>query len=182
VARRTTCPASAGKQWYAAAEAGLRRLQEHCRQAFVCGFSMGATGLLRQVMTWYYPLAKANFADPAVRTAVLDRAPAADLDDPTVVAQIRREAKVPVGSLYEMVRLQQAARRDLRRVSAPALIMQGRNDQTVDPRSAAELAACLDASTPFRRPAAAARIRGRNWAIYNSILKTVAGIVHVQGG
>lgn len=99
------------------------------------------TGLLRHVMPWYYPLAKADFSDPAVRASVLDRAPEANLDDPAVVDQIRRAARVPVGSLYELARLQDQARRDLRHVQAPTLIMQGRNDQTVDPRSAKDVAA-----------------------------------------
>ena len=101
------------------------------------------TGLLKHVMPWYYPLARANFADPAVRAAVLERAPQAQLDDPEVVAAIRREAKVPLGSLYELARLQRAARRDLPRVRVPALIMQGRRDQTVDPRAAEMVARAI---------------------------------------
>lgn len=101
------------------------------------------TGLLKHLMPWYYPLARANFADPAVRAAVLERAPEAQLDDPEVVAAIRREAKVPVGSLYELARLQRATRRELPRVRVPALIMQGRRDQTVDPRSAEMVARAI---------------------------------------
>lgn len=93
-------------------------------------------GLLQYVMPWYYPLARANFNNPAVRAAVLERAPEAKLDDPAVVAAIRREAKVPVGSLYQLYRLQRAAQRDLPHIDVPTLIMQGRRDQTVDPRSA----------------------------------------------
>ncbi|KPV39887.1 alpha/beta hydrolase, partial [Kouleothrix aurantiaca] len=101
------------------------------------------TGLLKHVMPWYYPLARANFADPAVRAAVLERAPEAQLDDPEVVAAIRREAKVPVGSLYELARLQRATSRELPRVRVPALIMQGRRDQTVEPRSAEMVARAI---------------------------------------
>lgn len=93
-------------------------------------------GLIQHVMPWYYPLAKANFADPAVRAVVLERAPDTNLDDPAVVEAIRREAKVPIGSLYQLARLQRAVASDLRHVSVPTLIMQGRRDQTVDPRSA----------------------------------------------
>jgi carboxylesterase len=92
-------------------------------------------------MPWYYPLARANFASPAVRAAVLERAPEANLDDPAVVEQIRREAKVPVGSLYQLARLQRQACGDLALVRLPTLIMQGRNDQTVNPRSALDVAA-----------------------------------------
>jgi carboxylesterase len=105
------------------------------------GSLLPSTGLLRHVLPWYYPLARANFANPAVRAAVLERAPEANLDDPAVVEQIRREAKVSVGSLYELARLQRQVRGELARVRVPTLIMQGRNDQTVSPRSAIEVAA-----------------------------------------
>jgi carboxylesterase len=113
------------------------------------GGLLPVTGLLRHVLPWYYPLAKANFANPAVRTAVLARAPEANLDDPAVVEQIRREAKVPVGSLYELARLQSQSRRDLPHVRTPTLIMQGRADQTVEPRSADDVAAGI--SSPDRQ-------------------------------
>jgi len=104
------------------------------------GALLRLAGPLQHVMPWYYPLARANFANPAVRAAVLEHAPEADLDDPAVVAEIRRAAKVPVGSLFELARLQSQAYQDLARVRVPTLIMQGRNDQTVDPRSAIEVA------------------------------------------
>lgn len=100
------------------------------------GALLPLAGLLQHVVPWYYPLARANFADPAVRAAVLERAPDANLDDPAVVEALRREARVPIGSLYQLARLQRAARRDMARVAAPTLIMQGRLDTTVDPRSA----------------------------------------------
>jgi carboxylesterase len=105
------------------------------------GSLLPATRLLRHIIPWYYPLARANFASPAVRAAVLERAPEANLDDSAVVEQIRREAKVPVGSLYELARLQRQVRSDLALVRLPTLLMQGRNDETVDPRSAIEVAA-----------------------------------------
>lgn len=105
------------------------------------GSLLRLAGMLQYIMPWYYPLARANFADPAVRAAVLERAPDADLDDPAVVAAIRREARVPIGSLYQLWLLQRAAHSDLPYVTIPTLIMQGRLDQSVDPRSAIEVAA-----------------------------------------
>ena len=104
------------------------------------GALLPVAGLLQHVMPWYYPLARANFGDPAVRAAVLARAPDANLDDPAVVAGIRKAARVPIGSLYQLARLQRAVVRDLPRVQLPTLIMQGRRDETVDPQSAALVA------------------------------------------
>ncbi|MBC8163343.1 MAG: alpha/beta fold hydrolase [Roseiflexaceae bacterium] len=92
-----------------------------------------------RIQPWYYPLRHANFGDPAVRAAVLGFAPEIDLDDPAVVAQVRQAARVPIGSIYEMVRLQRRARRDLPHIHAPALVMQGRADLTVNPASAKQV-------------------------------------------
>ncbi len=98
------------------------------------------TGVLRLVMPWFRPLERADFSDPRVRAQVLQRVPGLDLDDPQVVARVRQEARIPVGSLYELVRLQAQARRELSRVTAPLLLMQGRRDTVVQPRSAEEVA------------------------------------------
>lgn len=89
-----------------------------------------------RVQPWYYPLARADFSKPAVREAIRGFVPDADLDDPQVVEAIRKNAKVPIGSIYELVRLQRRARRDMPHVGAPALIMQGKLDRTVYPASA----------------------------------------------
>lgn len=96
------------------------------------------TGLAKYVMPWFYPLRRANFNDPAVQRSIRQWAPNANLDDPQTVALIRREARIPVGSLHELVKLQRQARRDLPSVTAPILLLQGRHDQVVDLRWADE--------------------------------------------
>ncbi|GAB4201967.1 MAG: alpha/beta fold hydrolase [Roseiflexaceae bacterium] len=98
------------------------------------------TGVLRLVMPWFRPLERADFSDPRVRAQVLARVPGLDLDDPEVVARVRQEARLPVGSLYEIVRLQGQVRRELARVTVPLLLMQGRRDTVVQPRSVEEVA------------------------------------------
>lgn len=105
------------------------------------GRLLHATGLLKHVKPWFNPLANADFSSPEVRAAVREHAPHADLDDPAVVEQVRQAARVPVASLHELARLQSEVWRNLRRITAPTLIMQGRHDRTVDPRSATEVAA-----------------------------------------
>lgn len=91
-----------------------------------------------RIRPWYYPLAKADFTSPAVQAAVRGFVPDIRFDDPAVLETLRREAKVPVGSIYELVRLQRRARRDLRHITAPALVMQGRRDRTLNPAGAEE--------------------------------------------
>lgn len=92
-----------------------------------------------RLVPWYYPLARANFSSPAVREAVRGFVPDADLDDPATIEALRKNARVPIASIYELVRLQRRARRDLPHITAPALIMHGRRDRTVYPASSQEV-------------------------------------------
>jgi carboxylesterase len=99
---------------------------------------LALVGVAKYVLPYFYPLERANFADPQLRAIILDRSPGLDLDDPTVVAEIRRRVRYPLATLHELTLLQNQARRDLARISAPTLIVQGRADETVVPTSAAE--------------------------------------------
>jgi carboxylesterase len=56
------------------------------------------------------------------------------------VARLRREVRIPLGSIHELVQLRDAVERDLPKVTAPILLMQGRNDTTVEPRSIDDVA------------------------------------------
>jgi carboxylesterase len=107
---------------------------------FYGGLQMRLTGIVKHVMPWFYPLEKADFANPMVRAGVLERMPDADLDDQDFVARLRREVRIPLSSIHELVQLRDAVERDLSRVTAPVLLMQGRNDTTVEPRSVDEVA------------------------------------------
>lgn len=94
------------------------------------------TDIAGRIQPWYYPLARADFSNPSVQAAVRGFVPDADFSDAEMIAAMRKNAKVPIGSIYELVRLQHRARRDLPHVTAPTLIMQGRLDRTVNPISA----------------------------------------------
>ncbi|HEU5014748.1 MAG TPA: alpha/beta fold hydrolase [Roseiflexaceae bacterium] len=95
---------------------------------------MALTGMLKYVMPWFYPFKKANFNDPQVVQGIRQWLPDADLNDPKTVADIRREARIPVASIYELVKLQRRVQRELPRVCVPVLLMQGRRDEVVDTR------------------------------------------------
>lgn len=95
---------------------------------------MALTGMLKYVMPWFYPFKQANFNDPQVRQGVRQWLPDADLSDPATVASIRREARIPVASIYELVKLQRHVQHELPRVLVPVLLMQGRRDEVVDMR------------------------------------------------
>jgi carboxylesterase len=74
-----------------------------------------------------------------LRALLRNRVPDANLDDPLVCEQLRRMVRVPLEAVHQLTLVQRSARRLLPRVTAPTLIVQGRNDQTVDPRSAEQI-------------------------------------------
>jgi carboxylesterase len=96
--------------------------------------------LVRQVLPWYYPFARANFASPAVRAELLARAPeGTDLDDPSVQAHIRRSVKISIPAIDELRQCLAAAHRALPTIQTPALVMQGRNDTVAAAHSATKI-------------------------------------------
>ncbi|MFQ3631415.1 alpha/beta hydrolase [Roseiflexus sp.] len=97
------------------------------------------SGIARYAVSWYYPFAGADFNDPTLRALVHRRAPDADLDDPAVCEQLRRTVRVPLAAIHQLTLLQRQARHVLPRVTAPTLVVQGRDDATVDPRSAEQV-------------------------------------------
>jgi carboxylesterase len=97
------------------------------------------SSIARYAISWYYPLAGADFKDPALRALIRNRAPDANLDDPVVCEQLRRTVRVPLEAIHQLTRLQRYARHVLPRVIAPTLVVQGRDDTTVDPRSAVQV-------------------------------------------
>ncbi|NNJ09497.1 alpha/beta fold hydrolase [Chloroflexales bacterium ZM16-3] len=93
------------------------------------GWPVHTLALGRHVMPWYYPLAKASFADPELRAQIMRRAPDADIDDPQVQSRLRGEVRISIAALDELRMALIHARRALRRVRAPILVMHGRADE-----------------------------------------------------
>lgn len=104
------------------------------------------SGIARHAISWYYPFAGADFNDPTLRALIRQRVPDADLDDPLVCEQLRRMVRVPLAAIYQLTLLQRYARHALPRVTAPTLVVQGRDDATVDPRSAEQVARSIGAT------------------------------------
>lgn len=103
------------------------------------GWPLKTLGLARFAVPWFYPLRYANFNDPLIRADIQEKAGQIDLNDPAVVDQIRKSVRIPTGAIYELVRLGVRVRRELPSITTPALILQGRRDETVMPISAQQL-------------------------------------------
>lgn len=58
------------------------------------------SGIARYAISWYYPFAGADFTDPTLRALIRNRAPDADLDDPSVCEQLRRTVRVPLAAIH----------------------------------------------------------------------------------
>jgi carboxylesterase len=140
--------------WADAVEQAYRALKRRCSKVFVCGGSMG--GLLTLYLAQRHPeisgivpMAPAIFtADWRVGLAWLIKYfvhfrpsdPACDgddLTDPEAGSRYLWSYKgTPIAAVEQLVLLQHAVRRDLRKIAMPALIFQGTRDKSVKPESA----------------------------------------------
>ena len=93
----------------------------------------------KYLVRWWYPLAQADFSDPLVRARMAQRSPGSNLDDPEVQNHIRRSVRIPTAGIDHFFRLTRRARRLIRTITVPALIVHGRRDSTALPICAEEL-------------------------------------------
>jgi carboxylesterase len=100
------------------------------------GWQLRVLPVARYAMPWFYPLQNADFRDSRLRADLAEKMGAVDFDDPAVVAGLKRSIRIPTAAIHELVKLGASVRRDLPRVHVPALVLQGRRDETVLPQSA----------------------------------------------
>jgi carboxylesterase len=132
--------------------AGVAALSTPTRN--IGGWQGRAVPVARYFMRWFYPLAQLNFNDPKVQAQVLKQArlrdPAVDIDfsDAQTVAMIKQMIRIPVPAIAELFALTNQTRKQLGRVRSPLLIIQSKNDQTVNPACAEELYRLTTAAVP----------------------------------
>jgi carboxylesterase len=102
-----------------------------------------ALPLLKHVMRDFRPFGNADFANPEVRQTLRETFGDLDLDDPATQRRLRDQTAVPTRTLDELRQVSGGAGRAARRVTSPALIIQGRDDRTVLPGDTRRLAARL---------------------------------------
>lgn len=86
--------------------------------------------LLKHVMREFQPFGNADFNDPGIRATFSEMAPGADLDDPDVQRELRRQTAIPTSALDELRRTTIAANRAAPSIAAPTTIVQGMQDPT----------------------------------------------------
>ena len=91
----------------------------------------------RLVMPYWYPLRGLNLARPGVMERLRTYAPDLQID-PTnraQVAQLKRSFRISLRAVHQLTRLLRATRAVLPRVTAPALLLQGTDDEQIPARS-----------------------------------------------
>jgi carboxylesterase len=97
------------------------------------GFLPKLAPILKMVMPVIRPFKDADFSNLEVRAGFKRLMPGVDLDDSEVQAYLREEITLPTVVIDEVLRLGGEAYRIAGYVSAPTLVIQGNDDQTVRP-------------------------------------------------
>lgn len=135
--------------WVRSAEDALTELRRDCQEVFVGGQSLGATLALhlaathpdvRGVITMAAMGSPTFFRDWRIKAirglkyVVRWHVPSGDPDlgDPAALRQLHSYARRPTVCIESLMQLLRVVERELPRVTAPALIMHGRRDRTVD--------------------------------------------------
>lgn len=162
--RRTRWP-----QWVRAAETELADLQARFEQVHVVGFSMG--GLLAlylaahrpvtSVVTLSCPIKLADWRQilvPLARFFVKDYP--ARISNPDLAAQLDSYDRFPMDAIHSLLRLARQVRKDLPRVTAPLLALQGDQDKWIAAESGEYILANIITSDKTLQ-----RLPGRNHLI-----------------
>jgi carboxylesterase len=140
------------QDWIGSADAALTQLQARCEQVFVGGLSMGSLvtlylGAHHPDVAGLIPMAPALIAankliylSPILKYLIkkLDKDEEAenDLTDPDAFNQLWSYPVNPAAAAHELLKLQRVVRRQLKRITQPILIFQGRRDRAVSLKGA----------------------------------------------
>lgn len=95
--------------------------------------------LARRLSKRYYPFRKADFSDPRLRQQLSRFLPDVNLDDPEVQSVIRTQFALPMNVVAELIHQGEEAWRSAPHTKTHTLIIQGTQDQLVQPAQTQKL-------------------------------------------
>jgi len=93
---------------------------------------------LKRLFPWFQPFKAADFSNPRVRQAIAGLLPEVDLDS-TVIQQALRDLRVPARLLDQVFEIGRSAKQAASQLTAPTLIIQGKQDEAVKPKFTRQL-------------------------------------------
>lgn len=132
-------------QWIRTAETELLEMQERYGRVHVVGFSMG--GLISLYLAAHHQVATVTTLACPIRLADWRQVLVplakyfvpyypARISNPEIAAQLDSYDRFPVATIHSLLRLARQVRKDLPRVTAPLLAVQGERDRWIAPESA----------------------------------------------
>lgn len=100
----------------------------------------------KYAIRWWYPLTDAELDDPVVQERVRRHTPVVDMSDPAVRRAILQNARIPMSAVDHFFRITRYARKLIRRVETPTLVLHGRRDTVAVPVCAEEVYRALASS------------------------------------
>lgn len=107
--------------------------------------------VLRFVRREYRPFDGLDPANPDVRKFFLDTLPGINMDDPDLLHDVVKHSVIRMDVIHELQKVGHHAERLARRVTAPALVVQGTEDRIVRPRDTDHLVARLPGPVEYRK-------------------------------
>lgn len=107
--------------------------------------------VLRFVRREYRPFDGLDPADADVRKFFEDTLPGIDMDDPEFLKDVVQQSVIRMDVIHELRKLGRRAEKLARRVTAPTLVIQGRQDRIVRPRDTDHLVARLNGPVDYRK-------------------------------
>ena len=92
-------------------------------------------GIFNYIMPWMYPFKKADFNSPETQANIRQYMPDADFSDAHLIRRLRAEVRIPLSAIGQLMALQRAVKPTLKDVRIPVLVIQGQQDQIVNPVS-----------------------------------------------
>lgn len=136
------------RDWYATLDADWQDLAGRCATVFVVGLSLGAALTLHLaahrpvagVVVMGAPVLTSRFQRLVVGLGgrllpLLPKLAGSGLQDPVAKARHLTYSQIPLRASRSMIQLIQIAQADLGAITAPILLMQGRQDHVVSPRN-----------------------------------------------